>query len=102
MCASWDSHLPLELRLTAVVGHGMNRTELAANARLTSYFVQDLNKDPRLLSLPAESFDAVRAHFFSSNVISVSDSKAPLERSLSHHQHHQLLAKVHVTSILTV
>jgi hypothetical protein len=63
MCASWDSHLPPQLRLTAVTGHGMNTAELAANTRLTSYFVQDLNKDPRLLSIAAASFDAVMAHF---------------------------------------
>ena len=57
LMSSWISHLPPERDYTAVVGHGMNATELAANERLTRWFVQDLNRDP---ALPLEdgAFDA--------------------------------------------
>lgn len=58
MMSSWVSHLPPEMEFAKVVGHGMNEEELASNKRLSSYFVQNLNKD---LQLPLEdaSFDAV-------------------------------------------
>ena len=48
LMSSWVSHLPPELELTEVIGHGMNAAELAANPRLTRRFVQDLNRDPVL------------------------------------------------------
>ncbi len=57
LMSSWVSHLPEGLDL-AVVGHGMNADELAANPRLGRWFVQDLNRDP-ILSEPADAFDAV-------------------------------------------
>ena len=41
----------------AVVGHGMNARELAANPRLDRWFVQDLNRNP-LLPLDDGAFDA--------------------------------------------
>ncbi|UAJ08901.1 class I SAM-dependent methyltransferase [Polymorphobacter megasporae] len=47
LMSSWISHLP-EDRRYAVVGHGMNAAELAANSRLSRWFVQDLNADPAL------------------------------------------------------
>ena len=43
LMSSWVSHLPPEMQWSAVVGHGMNAQELAANPRLTRWFVQDLN-----------------------------------------------------------
>ena len=48
--SSWVSHLPAEgeLPLGRVVGLGMNEEELAANPRLSSWDVHDLNADPRL------------------------------------------------------
>ena len=49
LMSSWVSHLPEDLPLAEVIGHGMNSAELAANPRLTSQFVQDLNRDPALL-----------------------------------------------------
>ncbi len=52
LMSSWVSHLPPELPLAAVIGHGMNAEELAANPRLTRRFVQDLNATP---ILPVES-----------------------------------------------
>jgi hypothetical protein len=48
LMSSWVSHLPPDVAYTQVIGHGMNEQELAANGRLTRYFVQDLNADPRL------------------------------------------------------
>jgi hypothetical protein len=48
LMSSWVSHLPPEIEYGDIVGHGMNAEELAANPRLTRWFVQDLNKDPHL------------------------------------------------------
>ena len=48
LMSSWVSHLPDDLKTVAVVGHGMNERELAANPRLTQRFVQDLNRTSRL------------------------------------------------------
>jgi SAM-dependent methyltransferase len=56
LMSSWVSHLPDEVAFAEVVGHGLNRAELAANPRLTRFFVQDLNEDPRL-PLPTNGFD---------------------------------------------
>ena len=58
LMSSWVSHLPLEGRYAAVIGHGMNADELAANPRLTRWFVQDLNLDP-VLPIEDCSVDAV-------------------------------------------
>jgi SAM-dependent methyltransferase len=57
LMSSWISHLPQE-RTYAVVGHGMNAEELAANRRFSRWFVQDLNVDP-MLRLDDGSFDGV-------------------------------------------
>lgn len=56
LMSSWVSHLPEDLPLD-VIGHGMNAQELAANPRLTKWFVQDLNRDP-ILPLPDGGCDA--------------------------------------------
>src|SRR5204862_2843868 len=48
LMSSWVSHLPPEIEYAEVVGHGMNATELAANQRLTRWFVQNLNRETRL------------------------------------------------------
>lgn len=40
-----------------MIGHGLNERELAANARLTQHFVQDLNIDP-VLPLMTATIDA--------------------------------------------
>ena len=58
LMSSWVSHLPDGLTLAEVVGHGMNAEELAANPRLSRWFVQDLNREPAL-PLDDEAFDAV-------------------------------------------
>ncbi|KAB0679611.1 class I SAM-dependent methyltransferase [Aureimonas leprariae] len=57
LMSSWVSHLPEDIMLGEVVGHGMNRAELDANPRLSHRFVQDLNRDPTL-PLPDAAFDA--------------------------------------------
>jgi len=56
LMSSWVSHLPGDVAYAEVIGHGMNAEELAANPRLTRWFVQDLNRDPTL-PLPAASLD---------------------------------------------
>jgi SAM-dependent methyltransferase len=48
LMSSWVSHLPPEIEYAEVIGHGMNPTELAANPRLTRWFVQNLNRETRL------------------------------------------------------
>lgn len=48
LMSSWISHLPDDLPAAAVIGHGMNAEELAANPRLTRWFVQNLNAKPVL------------------------------------------------------
>lgn len=58
LMSSWVSHLPDDLELAHVEGHGLNAEELAKNPRLNHFFVQNLNET---LQLPLEdqSFDAV-------------------------------------------
>jgi len=56
LMSSWVSHLPDDVVYSSVVGHGMNAEELAANPRLSRWFVQDLNMDP-VLPLQDDQFD---------------------------------------------
>ena len=58
LMSSWVSHLPEEMEFEHIEGHGMNGEELAKNPRLDSYFIQDLNAQPKL-PLGDSSFDAV-------------------------------------------
>ena len=48
LMSSWVSHLPPEIDYRRVVGLGMNRAELAANPRLNTFVVQDLNQQPAM------------------------------------------------------
>lgn len=57
LMSSWVSHLPPDRTYAAVVGHGMNAEELAANPRLDRWFVQDLNRHATL-PLEDRSFEA--------------------------------------------
>ncbi|MEM9907705.1 MAG: methyltransferase domain-containing protein [Cyanobacteria bacterium P01_D01_bin.44] len=58
MMSSWVSHLPDDVTFEHVEGHGMNAEELARNARLGHYFIQNLNEN-QTLPLADQSFDAV-------------------------------------------
>jgi SAM-dependent methyltransferase len=60
LMSSWVSHLPpaSETEYSRVVGHGLNREELAANDRLDDWVVQNLNAD-QSLPFADDSFDAV-------------------------------------------
>ena len=51
LMSSWVSHLPIQTKYKKIIGHGMNESELAANNRLDSFWVQDLNK---IQSMPIE------------------------------------------------
>ncbi len=44
LMSSWVSHLPNNKKYKKVIGHGMNESELSANNRLHSYWVQNFNK----------------------------------------------------------
>jgi hypothetical protein len=57
LMSSWVSHLPPDIDYAQVIGHGMNATELAANPRLSRWFVQNLNRDTTL-PLADASIDA--------------------------------------------
>ena len=57
LMSSWVSHLPPEVEYREIIGHGMNPEELAANPRLSRWFVQNLNRDPKL-PLADASLDA--------------------------------------------
>src|SRR5271165_3935537 len=48
LMSSWVSHLPPEIGYREVIGHGMNAAELAANPRLSRWFIQNLNRDTKL------------------------------------------------------
>lgn len=56
LMSSWVSHLPEDVTYASVIGHGMNAEELAANTRLSLWFVQDLNLEP-VLPLADDSCD---------------------------------------------
>ncbi|MFZ5569322.1 MAG: methyltransferase domain-containing protein [Thermodesulfobacteriota bacterium] len=58
LMASWESHLPTDLKPGRVVGLGLNQEELAANPRLSQRVTRDLNATPTLPFAAAE-FDAV-------------------------------------------
>jgi SAM-dependent methyltransferase len=58
LMSSWVSHLPEDVAYASVTGHGMNAEELAANPRLSRWFVQDLNVEP-VLPLDSGAFDGV-------------------------------------------
>ncbi len=72
LMSSWVSHLPDDVAYAEVVGHGMNAEELAANPRLSRWFVQDLNEDPTL-PLDEGAFDAACL------CVSVQYSQRPVE-----------------------
>jgi SAM-dependent methyltransferase len=58
LMSSWVSHIPDSLESCHVEGLGLNEQELAANGRLSSYMVHDLNKEPQI-PVADNSFEAV-------------------------------------------
>jgi hypothetical protein len=48
LMSSWVSHLPPEIEYAEIIGHGMNAEELAANPRLSRWFLQNFNREPAL------------------------------------------------------
>jgi hypothetical protein len=48
LMSSWVSHLPPEIGYKEVIGHGMNAVELAANPRISRWFIQNLNRETKL------------------------------------------------------
>ena len=48
LMSSWVSHLPTNIRLKKVIGHGMNESELRANKRIDSFWIQNLNKSQQM------------------------------------------------------
>src|SRR6266852_3580387 len=48
LMSSWVSHLPPEVAYARVAGVGMNAEELAENPFLDEWYVQNLNREPRL------------------------------------------------------
>jgi SAM-dependent methyltransferase len=58
LMAGWDSHVPDTLDPERLVGLGLNKNELAGNAKLTEHVIHDLNRDPKL-PFPDDAFDAV-------------------------------------------
>lgn len=72
LMSSWVSHLPEDVEYGSVIGHGMNAEELAANPRLSRWFVQDLNADPTL-PLGDGAFDGACL------CVSVQDLQRPVE-----------------------
>ena len=72
LMASWDSHIPAEIKPSRVVGLGLNKNELEQNSSLTEYVLHDLNKNSSL-PFPDASFDAVI------NTVSVDYMTNPIE-----------------------
>lgn len=58
LMASWDSHLPSNIRPLLVTGLGLNVNELSRNEALSKRVLHDLNADPRL-PFEDEAFDVV-------------------------------------------
>lgn len=72
LMAGWDSHLPISLHPSSVVGLGLNENELQKNKALTETLLHDLNEDPRL-PFPENAFDVVL------NTVSVDYMTKPVE-----------------------
>jgi SAM-dependent methyltransferase len=72
LMASWDSHLPQDLKPSKVVGLGLNKNELAENESLTEWIIHDLNENPTL-PFSDHTFDVVI------NTVSVDYMTKPIE-----------------------
>ena len=72
LAATWESHLPEEMKFYSVFGIGLNKAEMVNNDRLNGYFVQDLNLKPKLEKFKNESLDTVLLSFSIQLLIKVS------------------------------
>tara|TARA_Y100001968_G_C19272711_1_gene675087 strand:+ start:286 stop:936 length:651 start_codon:yes stop_codon:yes gene_type:complete len=48
LMSSWVSHLPTNKEYKKIIGHGMNESELKANKRLDSFWIQNFNKSQKM------------------------------------------------------
>ena len=48
LMSSWVSHLPNNKKYNKVIAHGMNQSELNANERIDSFWIQNLNKSQQM------------------------------------------------------
>jgi len=58
LMSSWQSHVPSDIRLSELIGLGLNREELEKNLELTDWVVHDLNENP-VLPFENGEYDAV-------------------------------------------
>lgn len=58
LMSSWQSHIPIDLKLDTLIGLGLNAEELARNPQLTQRIVHDLNVNPTL-PFDNETFEVV-------------------------------------------
>lgn len=72
LMAGWDSHIPDDLKASAIVGLGLNENELKKNKKLTRYVLHDLNQEPHL-PFPDCTFDVVM------NTVSVDYLTQPID-----------------------
>jgi len=72
LMASWDSHLPRDLKPSRVTGLGLNQRELEKNPAISEIVLHDLNGNPRL-PFPDKTFDVVL------NTVSVDYMTAPVQ-----------------------
>jgi len=72
LMAGWDSHIPGNLRVSEIVGLGLNENELGENKALSEAVVHNLNEDPHL-PFSDSRFDVVI------NTVSVDYMTKPVE-----------------------
>jgi SAM-dependent methyltransferase len=58
LMASWDSHVPVQVSPSRLIGLGLNEGELQRNEALTERAIHDLNRKPEL-PFPDNTFDVV-------------------------------------------
>ena len=56
LMSSWDSYLPSEKKYIQVIGHGLNKDELAKNKILNSFWIQNFNLN-QIIPLDNNSID---------------------------------------------
>ena len=59
LMSSWQSHVPIHIKLNRLVGLGLNENELRKNSQLSEILVHDLNANATRLPFESNTFDAV-------------------------------------------